>query len=771
VDRALLIVHGAGDHEPITSLDEILNPTLNRLRYEGNLVSTRRFAVGEPAQPGGRYEGLVVEYVYTTTRCDPDPNQRDRRTPLMPAEFMQQTRDPQRLLVLEGRWDKTFLDPGHKEVSSWAGQHVGRMMLELLLYHLRNPVDVVATVLILAAFGIGARWSADGTFPWAIGDRFGDADQWVFMVLIIMGLIALSAALLDAMASWAGRGSADSLKCAPEDLTDATATKTNWIWHTLVPAVCLSVYQIQRAFVIIVAACATVFLTLLAPVVRVLSTVPGLNWASRNTIAALENFALAGAPTDVESISNNPVASAAIQTRLRGALAEVESRLRPNGELTIVAHSAAAPLAYWLLSEPGIHARQEHKRLRYRLITVGGALNWAKRGMDCEATPLDRPLVNSEALDVYRTYWLDVNSTWDPTPHGPVRRKEYEGNWMSWPQRERPSASGPRPNLLYRIARSLQRNWWRGRLQDRDGIFRPDPNMLVRNLGSPISAEHSEYFRNQQEFVPALVHAIDPAIEWAAIEAQPARKNQWANARLALLSGLVRGRMAVFIVPLAAFVGVFLSENNLITSCNGENDVADYRSDNSLWLLRQIGDGMSYLFQHLPVLGDQRVGVCNNVVLEQLALVVVIALICYALVDVYTNFCWATLGRRIEPLDSFERRARQPDDSLGWKDRWIRRLQSPSRWQAWRIPLVQLLLVWLPTLAAPLLFLFVFPISEYWLTFGLLVGVNVAMAPVEVAWFSRCIRMAPEAGIAYGRAFNVQDAIRPPDDTQGHGGR
>jgi hypothetical protein len=343
-----------------------------------------------------------------------------------------------------------------------------------------------------------------------------------------------------------------------------------------------------------------------------------------------------------------------------------------------------------------------------------------------------------------------------------VRRKEYEGNWMSWPQRVPFVDLVPRPNILYRAARALQPNWWRGRLQDREGFSRPDPNMLVRNLGSPISAEHSEYFRNQQEFVPALVHAIDPKIGWAATETQPARKNQWANARLALLGGLVRGRMAVFIVPLAAFVGTFLSDQHLITSCNGENGVADHRSDKSLWLLRQIGDGMSYLFGHLPVFDDQRVGVCNYVVLEQLALVVVIALICYALVDVYTNFCWATLGRRLEPLDSFERRARQPDEHVCWWSRLLRRLRSPSRWQAWRIPLVQLLLTWLPTLAAPLLFLFVFPISEYWLTFGLLVGVNVAMAAVEIAWFSRCIRMAPEAGVAYGRMFNAQDAIKQP---------
>jgi hypothetical protein len=731
-DRALLVVHGAGEHNPITSLDEIVNPTLSRLRYEGNLVAAQRFAAGDPAQPGGRYDGLVVDYVYGSARCDHDERTRYGSTPLMPRAFLENTDGAQRLLVLEGRWDSSFLDPGRKEVSSWAGHHVGRMMFELFLYHLRNPLDVIASIIILALFAVGA-WQSDN-------------DLLVAGLLTLMGAVAFLAAFIDAIASWRERSQADQLTCAPADLTPATINDTHWFWYAVVPAVTMSVYQIQRAFVLPIALAAMVILTLLAPLVRVLATVPGLNWAAQNLIFLLEAFALAGAPTDVESISNNPVASAAIQTRLLGALAEIESRLPPGAEITVLGHSAAAPLAFWLLSEPGIHRRQRVKQFKYRLITVGGALNWAKRGMDCEATPLDRPLVNSDGADDEKTYWLDCHSTWDPTPHGPVRRKEYEGDWRSWPQREpSPPVRATDSGWLFGVLNKLRRNWWRGELADRPGCSRDDPNMLVRNLGSPISAEHSEYFRNQQEFVPAFVRAIDSNLPWAIDETKPARKHQWENARLALLSGLVRGRMAVFIVPLAAFVATLVSDEYLITSCDA------HRSGRAWWLLGQIGSGMRYLFEHLPVLGDRSQGVCNFVLFEQLAIVVVIALICYALVDVYTNFCWVSLGRSVAPLDEALRAADADPGPRGF----LAKLTSPRRWYLWQIPARPLLLVWVPTLIPPLLFAFVFPIPPHLGTWLLLVAANVAMMPFEIAWLSRCLRMAPEAGVAYGRSADT----------------
>jgi hypothetical protein len=734
-DRALLVVHGAGTHAPITSLDKILNPTLSRLRHQGNLVSAQSFATGDPRQPGGTYQGILVEYVYESARCSQDDEERDATPPLTPGEFIKSVDRPQRLLVLEGRWDTSFVDPNRREVSTWAGHHVGRMMFELFLYHLRSPLDVLSAAAIWLAFGYAVF--------------INDSDRAVFGALVAVGCVVFATSLIEAVSSWWDHGKVESLSCRHEDRTQATSGSPNFLLWGIAPAIALSVYQLQRAFVLVVAFAATLFLPLLAPVVRTLATIPGLNWLSRGAISLIETACLSGAPTDVASISNNPVASAAIQTRLRGALAEIEARLKPGSTIVVLAHSAAAPLSYWLLSEPGIHQRQDpEKPFSYRLITVGGALNWAKRGMECEATPLDRPLVNSERAVEQRTYWMDCYSTWDPTPHGGVRRREYEGTWQAWSAAAKPETgwAEPRFKSVAKFFNMLRHNWWSSKYDDRTKADppRPDPTMLVRNLGSPISAEHSEYFRNQQEFVPALVRAVDEKIDWAQKETEPARKRQWENARIALLSCLVRARMAMFVVPVAAFVSAISAEEYLITSC------AEYRSDAASKLLVKIGEGMEWLFAHVPFFGDQTDAVCDNVVFEQLALAVVIALIAFALVDVYTNFCWASLGRSREPLDEGVKRT-------GRNSRWSW-LFAPSQSFFLSVRKWRVILVWVPTAVPPFLFLFVFPVDEYTWTWMLLVMTNACMIPFELLWYSRCLRAGPEALVAYGRSRDVVDA-------------
>ncbi|MGH8405913.1 MAG: hypothetical protein ACRESL_10535, partial [Pseudomonas sp.] len=90
----------------------------------------------------------------------------------------------------------------------------------------------------------------------------------------------------------------------------------------------------------------------------------------------------------------------------------------------ILAHSLVITLpAWWLLTENGIHDRQEADRpLRYRLLTVGAALNWALCGFDYLPTPLTNRLVNSEQEDpTKKTLWLNVWSSFDFVPPGPVR--------------------------------------------------------------------------------------------------------------------------------------------------------------------------------------------------------------------------------------------------------------------------------------------------------------------------------------------------------------
>jgi hypothetical protein len=696
-DRGLLVIHGAGAHERHTTLYDLLNPTLARMRLERCLVRVSPVRAGDESEPGGAYDGLVIEY--TKTPMD---------NPLPEPDKIQ------RLLVIEGRWDRHFIDSRIADVSVFVGSRASRMLWEVFCFHFRNLYAFIVAMATLALIVGGVVVSATDDSQ---TNRNG-------FILVATGLaMAFIAALLDAIAPWRDYEE----RVAYDDDKPPTIA---WLWNVF-PAFTMAIYHVQRGIVLSVMIVGMVVLPFAAFITRVFGTVPGLRALSRGLLTSLESALLTGAPTDVEAIANNYVAAGAIQNRVQGALMELESRLACNAPVTVLAHSAGAPIAWWLLSEPGIHARQTKTPYRYRLITVGGALNWMKRGLDCEATSLDWPLVNSEPEPGReKTIWLNAFSTWDPPPHGPVRRSEYNGAWATLTSQPKPQREGQHRDVPTIIKPLLAvRDSWASLCRPQAGSeeasdARENPNVLCRNLGSPISAEHSEYFRNQQEFIPLLLRAIDDDIGWAAHETQDKRRRVWGNVRLAMLSGLVRARILALSAP-AAYLILAVTNERIFTICESRTR---FRGS---WLAT-VGDQIHLWISSVPVVGGGITRtICNHIWIEDVIMIVLLALVAFAVVEVYTNFCWASLGRRVDSLDPACAR-------------------SPGRF-AGATPL-GVALLWVPTVMLPFAF-YPFQLGSAW--YALVAG-NALLAMAEMFWFHRCLlgldgRRYPETTLGYGR--------------------
>jgi hypothetical protein len=616
-------------------------------------------------------------------------------------------------------------------------------------------------------------------------------EHWSTLFALLALFIAFSAGLVEVVLSW------------DDEHERAKRVPARYVF-AFAPAMTLMIYHVQRGLVMLITACAIVILPIVTALTRLIATVPGLDWLARGIISSVETALLVGAPTDVATISNNPVGSAGIQSRLRGGLAELEARVKSGGTITVVGHSAGTPLAWWLLSEPEIQKRQhrlaKEKRFRYRLITVGAALNWAKRGMDCTATDLERPLVRSDehadavllktdkafaVAHATRVVWVNPHATWDPVSHGPVWPAEYKGTWGTRDDLiraaeqaghpELPEMHDDPPGVAERAGLSLY--WlagWILRVPAYPMFYaisfalplfkklalapsgepprgeRPDPNVFTRSLGSPISAEHSEYFRNQQEVIPLIVTSIDSEIGWAGYDIEHERRIRWANARSAMLSALVRARILVFALPLFA-IGASLSGNTLVTACPEKRTDTVWQRNFGNDVPNTIHDGID----DVPVFGDLTDNVCNYPWIEDVVVIAATGLIAYALIDVYTEFLWSSLGRRVRTLDRRRLRAIDPKrDTVSWK--------NPATWRTGYIPLLPALAMWLPTMLAPLLIL---PFNTFNLGFWVLFGVNSAVVPFEAFWLDRCLRGVanpdkyPETGIPYGRLYDEKRRI------------
>lgn len=545
-DAGLLVIHGVGRHQQTTTLDAFVSPLLDRLAVEGEFVSTASTMLGDPHQPGGQFPGVRVRH---------------------------RARGGEReLLIVEAGWNEVFIQAGPGRISPWVATHSPQMVAELIRYHARGWPRFIGTALMLAAFvlttvGIYARWP-----PAVVAVSFG-----------IATLIALAMVWV-----W--------------DFAEVRTISWRDRWQSIPGVFTLLVYQLQRALVLVVLMLGIVLFPVLVVVLRLISSLPFVNRMADGLLAGLEALFTTGGVADMFAIADDQVMAAAIHTRLSTALVELERGVAPGGTITVLGHSGGAPLAWWMLSNPAVEERQRVARYRYRLLTVGAALNWAKRGFTGYATPLTYPLVNAGKPGEQRTYWLNVFSTWDPVPHGGVRPSEFSG-WTTWPD-------------------------------DRA------PNRTVRNLGAPVPSEHGEYWRNQQEFVPALWRAVDPDSRWAAEEAGVYHQ-RWSNFRLALLSALVRTRMLIIALPIAALIAMFGGQRFIGTGA--------YHSAFTDYIADALRDALA------NVIGDDAVdglldALASSPVLAGIITIAVLTVVAYGLTDVYTNFFWRALGRRVEPL-------------------------------------------------------------------------------------------------------------------------
>ncbi len=620
-DAALLLIPGIGTHARTSILFDMVDPLLVRLSELGALVDASALTLGDSAAPGGAYDALLISYV-----------------PVTGAQGVSDA--PRRLLAVEGRWEDVFTPSPVKVVSSWAGRNAAKMMWELSVYIARGwrwLVSLAALALLLAGVALSAR------APVAVA------------LVLSSAFVTLWAALSDV---WPDSENAATLT-PPRRLLALTSAGT------------LAVYEIQRGFVLVVTLAGAVLLPLAAVVARWLASLPLMEGFGLGAIKKAEQSLLGHGIGDMETVADNHIASAAIHARLRRALGEIESRVAPGGTITVIGHSGGGPLAWWLLSEPEIKQREASTQFRYRLITVGAALNWAKHGFSSLATPLSEPLVNAQCVEQdRRTAWVNAFTAWDPAPHGPVAPADFLG-WAAPPG----AAFGP--------------------------------NRQMTNLGSPLSTEHSEYFRNQQEFVPELLNAIDPDLARPG-ERTATRGQLLSNLRFALVSPIVRLRMIVVAVPLAAITSMVRGREIICRN----TDVGVYGAVTSA-----AGDVISGALSRaqLTFAGD---AVCGNRFARDAVVAVVLLLATNALMDVYTNFFWQSLGRSAREL-------------------------RPARRGPVALPLGASTIVWLPTIVLPAILLFPFDLgAAYWV----LMVLTLLLVALELLWLNECLLALDDAG-------------------------
>ena len=483
-----------------------------------------------------------------------------------------------------------------------------------------------------------------------------------------------------------------------------------------------------------------VLFPVLVVLVRLIASIPFMERIAGRMLNAIEALFTTGGVADMYAIVQTQVTAAAIHARTRNGLTELERMVRPGGTITLVAHSGGGPLGWWLLSEPPIHQRQASARFRYRLITVGAALNWALRGFRGYGTPLDRPLVNHQAASAEdRTWWMNVYGTWDPVSHGPVPASDFRG-WHTWPE---PGA----------------------------------PNRAVRNLGAPVPDEHGEYWRNQQEFVPLVWRAVVPDSAWAEEQAG-AHHRLWSNCRLALMSALVRTRLVIIAVPVAAILGLL----------RGQRFIGDDAYESAV--VGALGDIVGGVVKN--AIGEDGLrGLTNGLEAAPLlagALVVgLLTLFAYALSDIYTNFFWRALGRRVESLRPAGGRRCTLLITLAVVV-WLPALVilpgvlrgRDAGIEAWlavaalNLALLILELLWvyrlggcrlaLPALLtwAPSIVVLPLLLGDFhlgWPSWSVITALNTAVAVAEIHWFFGCIRSLDNEALAervYGQPIGRQ---------------
>lgn len=563
-DAGLLVVHGVGAHERSTTLDAFVSPLIDRLAGERKFITSVASQLGDPSQPSGAFPALRLRH---------SDGQVDRSS---------------EVLILEAGWNAAFVQAGRGRVSPWIFLHSPRMLIEISRFHAQSWVGGILRLLIAASFsgaGVSLYTSKNAVPAW--------------LLVLCGGLITLALAISDVPGRQA------------EFWEDV---KQRHVGDRVLTALALSaavftrlVFHLQSALELVVLYIGIVLFPLIVIALRLLASVPYLDKASVGLLSAVEAVFTTRGVADMYAIASDQVQAAEIHARVRNALLELEQNVQPGGTITVVGHSGGALLAWWLLSDPAITERTAP--FRYRLLTVGAALNWAKRGFEGVATPLELPLIHHDQPTEAQTLWLNVWSSWDPVPHGPVKKEDFCG-WTTWDDRKR-------------------------------GDRRPlDPSREVRNLGAPVPGEHGAYWQNQQEFVPLLWRAVTPNSEWAIAAA--GRDGQlWSNFRMALLSALVRARLAILAVPVGGTVAI-LSGRHLIGPDSNQSALTRF--------LGAVVEKVITSAAGAEAVVNVRKVVDASPILAGTLTVAVLTLFAYTLADIYANFLWQPLAGRTKPL-------------------------------------------------------------------------------------------------------------------------
>lgn len=655
VDSGLLVIHGVGAHARTSTLKNVVDPFIDRLSREQTLVDVSAMKVGTEDALGGSCDALLIRYQTT-----------------IPATKREEKRTVERkLLAVEGRWSDVFLKAGPSELIAWSGRHAIPMTWELLCYNyrsLKKALGAFAILLLVAA---------------AIVLGSANSLRLFWGCIVALPFVVFLSVRDDAAAV----------------RRNASSIEAHISWFAALGM--LGLEQLQRALVILVTAGGLVVLPILAAVLSWSASVPFLAGASFGLMEKIQAVLLNGGAADMEAVASNHVTAAEIRTRLRNALVEVESRVRPGGTITVVAHSGGAPPAWRILSEPEIRERSNPKDLRYRLITVGAALNWAVKGFGCRATPLEGALVNSDAKAADQTIWLNVYSSWDPVPHGPAPCEKFLG-WRS----------------LEGVEESAE--------------FGDTPNYPVRNLGAPVPDEHGEYWNNQHEFVPLMASCIDSEMRWTS--GKPGEHRQlWANYRLALLSALVRTRLVVLALPVAAGV-VAIQGTRFFESGDPDFGWPHSVAASVSWLLRHVMTAKVFDY------------VADTRALSALLVVALLTLASYGVMDVYTSLCWRSLGEKVPVLptpipSSAKHRTRTGS---------TRRQHAPLG----AAPLKAMALIWLPTFV--LLPALMFPFLHFNPAWWLILGINTLLVILECLWLNSSLRaFLTDEGVDLRRVFET----------------
>jgi hypothetical protein len=186
----------------------------------------------------------------------------------------------------------------------------------------------------------------------------------------------------------------------------------------------------------------------------------------------------------------------------------------------------------------------------------------------------------------------------------------------------------------------------------------------------------------------------------------------------------------MFAIPIAAFFGAIVPNGSVFSSCADQRATID-SVDGAPFIGAAgsfVGKQMERVASWIPGVADD--ASCDWVILEDIIVIGGLALIMYAMMELYTNFLWSNLGRRVRPIVNAPDNPDALDETAG----------EPLLY----VPILSGLAVWVPTLVPPFL-LFAFNIGSSW---WLLLGANTLLAAIEIIWFELCLR-----GIANPKKF------------------